>query len=269
MLVRRSQKLTGQRSSRRFKSKTYKDIIKKPPHIPNQTFLKVYWWNGGGKIRTRIKANPELKRIIEKSPDIFVYGEAETPSSYNLNISGYICYLHRSKLNEANNFRRGIAIFYLQKYRFVLSKVYACNNYDIVWMRMKTAQKVIHFCFFYSPGAHHLLSVRKKFYDLFTFQFSKFACMGNVYLLGDTNARLGSLVNDRDINDNLVTNLNQPLLKEFLDYSGVSLLNSIYCKGVPTYEIANKKRSIIDMCFTNAPQSICSFSVDPKPLGVN
>ena len=70
--------------------------------------MKVYWWNVGGKIRTRIKTNPELKRIIEKSPDIFVYGEAETPSSYNLNISGYICYLHRSKLNEANNFRRGI-----------------------------------------------------------------------------------------------------------------------------------------------------------------
>ena len=46
-------------------------------------------------------------------------------------------------------------------------------------------------------------------------------------------------------------------------------MNCIYCKGVPTYEIANKKRSIIDMCFTNAPQSICSFSVDPKPLGVN
>ena len=65
--------------------------------------------------------------------------------------------------------------------------------------------------------------------------------MGYVYLLGDTNARLGSIVNDRDIKGNLVTNLNQPLLKEFLDYSGASLLNSIYFKGVPTYEIANKR----------------------------
>ena len=26
-----------------------------------------------------------------------------------------------------------------------------CSKYDIVWMRLKTASEIIHFCFFYAP----------------------------------------------------------------------------------------------------------------------
>ena len=56
---------------------------------------------------------------------------------------------------------------------------------------------------------------------------------------------------------------------EFLQFSGLVILNSIFCKGAPTYEIAGKKRSIINLCLTNSPDLIHHFEVEPTPFGVN
>ena len=47
------------------------------------------------------------------------------------------------------------------------------------------------------------------------------------------------------------------------------ILNKRYAKGVPTYEIVNRKRSIIDLCLTNAPESVINFEVEPNCFGVN
>ena len=161
---------------------------------------------------------------------MFTYGEAETPSPKNLDIENYICYLHSSKIDSTANFRRGLAIFYLEKYRYSFTKVYACRKYDIVWMRLKTACEIIHFCFFYAPGSHHPLPARTKFYDHFSSQFSKFASLGKVYLIGDTNARLGSLLDDRNFRGQLTSNANKPLFLEFLEYTGSIILNSKYLR---------------------------------------
>ena len=43
----------------------------------------------------------------------------------------------------------------------------------------------------------------------------------------------------------------------------------MYCKGVATYEIPNKNRSIIDLCLTNSTESVQNFEIEPTPLGVN
>ena len=88
-------------------------------------------------------------------------------------------------------------------------------------------------------------------------------------MIGDTNARLGSLLDDKNLRGQITTNPNKELFIEFLQYSGLIILNSIYCKGVPTYEIAGKKRSIIDLCLTNSPEIIHDFKVETTPFGVN
>ena len=238
-----------------------------PPH--RTTFFKFCWWNGGGKIKFRLKSNPALRNFLKIKPDIFAYGESETPSPLGLGVNGYACYVHKSKLSVIDNYRRGLAIFYLIKYQFLLTKVYSSKIYDIVWMRLNISDEPLFFCFFYSPGSHHPLPVRTKFYDELSSSYSKFAQLGKVYLTGDTNARLGHILNDRNVRGKLTINPNQPLLLGFLKYSGVTILNSKFCKGVPTYEIVNKKRSIIDLSLTNSPKSVQSFKVEPTPFGVN
>ena len=200
---------------------------------------------------------------------MFIYGEAETSSPSKLNFEGYICHFHESRLNIEGNFRRGLAIFYLKRYRYRLNLAHSCRKYDIVWMRLRTASEIIHFCFFYCPGSHHPFPVMSKFYSHLQKQFSKFSTLGKVFLVGDTNARLGSVLDDRNLHGQLISNSNKPLFLEFLQYSGLTILNSLYCKGVATYEILNKKRSIIDLSLTNSPHSVHNFEIEPTPFGVN
>ena len=184
-------------------------------------------------------------------------------------IDGYICYLHKAKLSSPNNHRRGLAIFYRKKYRFLFTKAYASNLYDIVWVRLATETENIHFCFFYAPGSHQPLLIRKNFYDIFTKKFAEFAALGKVFLLGDTNARLGSLINDKNLKGQVISNPNKHLFLQFLEYSGLTILNLKYCPGIPTYEIPNKKRSIIDLGLTNTPETVLDFEIERKPFGVN
>ena len=119
---------------------------------PRRTKLfKFCWWNGGGKIIFRLRSNPELRNFLKNKPDLFVYGESETPSPVGLSVNGYACYLHKSKLNIVGNHRRGLAIFYLNKYKFLLTKVYTSKTFDIVWLRLNIARKHLFFCFFIHP----------------------------------------------------------------------------------------------------------------------
>ena len=46
-------------------------------------------------------------------------------------------------------------------------------------------------------------------------------------------------------------------------------VNGLFAKGVPTYEIYGKRKSIIDVCLTNDATLICGFKVLPNILGVN
>ena len=140
-----------------------------------------------------MRTNPELHKLLAKCPDIFIYGEAQTHSPENLSVDGYICYLHKAKLNSPNNYRRRLSIFNRTKYRFLSTKVYTSRQYDFVWVRLVAAAEHIHFCFFYAPGSYHPLPIRRRFYDIFTKKFSEFAALGKVFLIGDTNARLGSV----------------------------------------------------------------------------
>ena len=111
--------------------------------------------------------------------------------------------------------------------------------------------------------------MRTKFYKIFSSNYSRFASLGKVYLLGDTNARLGRLLNDRNVRGKLIINSNQPLFLDFLQYSGLVILNSKFCYGTPTYEIVGKKRSIIDLGLTNSIETVENFEIESTPFGVN
>ena len=88
-------------------------------------------------------------------------------------------------------------------------------------------------------------------------------------MVGDTNARLGPLLDDRSIHGRHTTNSNCPLFRDFLDFTGLTILNRIFCSGVPTYEIVNRKRSIIDLCLTNFPQTVANLVIERTTLGAN
>ena len=93
--------------------------------------------------------------------------------------------------------------------------MYARKIFDIVWIRLKNKNKEIYFCFFYAPGAHLPEEDRFKFYHMLTTSYDKFSAKGEVFLLGDSNARLGNFLNDFNIHGKPISNKNTPLLLGF------------------------------------------------------
>ena len=132
--------------------------------------LQICYWNGGGALVKRLRSNPMLRRIILRdNVDIFCHGETQALRNDLKLLCGFDSYFHDANLsNKSDNYRRGLAIFFRSKYKYSISKVYACRKFDIVWMRLVTSKENIYFCFFYAPGEHHDTPIRRSFYDFFT-----------------------------------------------------------------------------------------------------
>ena len=145
--------------------------------------------------------------------------------------------MHKANLK---GLRRGIVIYYRNKYASVISKVSSSNKFDIIWLRIKSRHKEFMVAFFYAPGISHEEKQRVEFYDELRLGIEKFR-KKEIYLLGDSNARLGEFSGDCDIHGNTRSNKNKTLFMGLLEYTGLKYLNRIYEKGKPTYEIWGKK----------------------------
>ena len=100
--------------------------------LPGMYKFDVCYWNGGGGLLKRLKVNPALRKLLDKNPDIFVYGESGMSTKRGLFLKDYIFIFHRSYIKAADKHRRGLVIFYLKKYQHLISKVYSSNIFEIV-----------------------------------------------------------------------------------------------------------------------------------------
>ena len=134
--------------------------------------------------------------------------------------------LYRAKRNEL---RRVQAVYYREKHANVITKEKSSKRFDILWIRMKAPLEENIFCFFYAPGVNHGEGAREMFYDELRKGVDKFAKeKKTIFLLGDSNARLGEYMNDRNIHGEIKTNLNKSLLLGFLRYTGLICLSRIF-----------------------------------------
>ena len=237
---------------------------------PVDSSLTILYWNGGGCMLSRLSVNPELKLLLSTQPDIFVYAEnlvfSQPGSTLKQILRDYDCY-HLNAVKKTC--RRGISVFYLKKHRFVLSKDLVSKQYDILWVKLENLEQKMVLCFFYAPCENRAESDRTCFYDELREGYKKYSNKINIFLLGDSNARLGSFSNDKSISGKYVSNNNKANFLGFLDYTGLIYLNAIYAKGQPTYEIINRKKSIIDVALTNNLNMVQDFRILPNILGVN
>ena len=161
---------------------------------------------------------------------------------------------------KQNTCRRGIAVFYSAKIKYRLTKDFVSKKFDIMWLRLKLEHKDQIYCFFYAPGANHPDDEITLFYDDLRLGFGRYSNL-EIFMMGDSNARLGSFSQDVNIHGRLVANKNKPHFMGFLSFSGLKYPTGVFCKGTPTYEILGKRRSIIDVCLTNALNQIKDFEV--------
>ena len=41
-----------------------------PSYTKQKVFFRFCWWNGGGKIRMRLRSNPEVLNLLNTKPDV-------------------------------------------------------------------------------------------------------------------------------------------------------------------------------------------------------
>ena len=94
--------------------------------------------------------------------------------------------------------------------------MYACNEYDIVWMRLNTPSLSLYFCCFDAQAPATLFLFVTVFTIFFGQSLQSFSVHGRVYLVGDTNPRLGPVLEDRNLNRRFTSNANEsPFLEVF------------------------------------------------------
>ena len=130
-------------------------------------------------------------------------------------------------------------------------KIWLVRNTISLGLNWKIWSKQWPFAFFTHPGENRSSSERLQFYDELREGYKTYSKKFNIFLLGDSNVRLGSFSQDKNINGQYVSNNNKANFLGFLEYTGLIYLNAIFAKGQPTYEIINRKKSIIDVALTN------------------
>ena len=95
----------------------------------------------------RLNVNPKLKSLLATTkPDIFAYAESmvHTNSKQSLQtlLPGYDCFHH---IAVKDSCRRGISVFFLEKYRWITAKIQVSQKYDILWIKMENAQHQLVF----------------------------------------------------------------------------------------------------------------------------
>ena len=109
-----------------------------------------------------------------------------------------------------------------------LKRIVGKKKIDILWIKLATKSKPLYFSFFYAPGVHIHEDVRIRFYKILSNSYKKFAKKGDIYFLGDANARLGTFTNDLNIHVNPVTHKIKTLFMVFTEYCGLTLLNNVF-----------------------------------------
>ena len=92
--------------------------------------MTVSWWNGGGKISSRIMVNPVLQQFLTTKPDIFAYGEAQAVRvTKEMSIAGYKTIIRKAKMKGQ---RRGMVIYYKNKLANIITKQSSSKKFDIL-----------------------------------------------------------------------------------------------------------------------------------------
>ena len=231
--------------------------------------------------------------------DLILLTETWTSNISNLNLSGYECInCPRLKCNrKAKRDSGGITIYYKQQLHNHIELI-KTNQVGIVWFKISkqflSVENDVYFCVCYIPpeGSAVYRNIRSSlfevdFFELLNQDIMLYNNLGDVYLTGDLNSRVGqnpdyihnidldrfidlptddtpsSFVFDRKSNDkqcNMFGNKLLSLCKE----NNIKIVNGRLEEGKFTYHCLNRNRacgSVVDYIITNAINFNCISSV--------
>ena len=188
-----------------------------------------------------------------KKFDFITLVETWLPANPSINIEVYYCYNRsRTKSKQARRYSGGIRVWVKKTLRKGVS-FFSSKSNELVWWKLDkmffNMEEDIYVCSVYIPSSNskYFGKIEKDPYDELQAQILHYSRLSKIILMGDFNARKGSL---SDSTENGL--LNDFQLTGDSDQTDIHLGNEKFGKLHSLDQITNKyDRSLINICFSN------------------
>ena len=222
--------------------------------------------NIGGKPASRLAKGGTLdKHILKHKPIVIALTETRRKRKDIPEIKGYSMFT----LDPPQGSSGGIVVYFNNSLSFRTSKVFVSTEHNIIWVLLQhheTSTNDLYLCVVYAPQAYSTTSIKSAFYDELNGTTAKFQEKpGHRIIVGDFNARLGSVTGDHSFNSN------QKVFTEYINNRALRNINVIKAYGQYTFHnITTGDRSIIDYLLTDmSPPNILEHEVLDGALGTS
>lgn len=222
-------------------------------------FKKLFVRIGSLNCRGKLAAHSQELHGLLKRRQVDILGVQEVNSHLPISVQGYSWLPGLDKFTRPTH-HLGIGCLVKKELNGLVNVVHTDPSHEFMWLKLagRGSTQDTFVCVAYCLTQKHSVEKRRDMYASLLETCSRYQSKGEVLLVGDFNARLGSITGDKDT----ITS-NGKLLQSFLHSafadgeSGayLSLLNTAFdCKGLPT-RCENGRTSIIDYLIT-APESL-------------
>ena len=220
----------------------------------NKAFVRVASLNS----RNKVTANAQELQTLMHRKQIDILAVQEVKSHLPVTVKGYVWHAGQDRFTRPKH-HVGLGFLIKNEIKGLVNVVHTDKAQEFMWLKVAGKGNVqdTFICNLYCLTHQHPIAKRQEMYASLLESCTQFLSKGEVLLVGDFNARLSTISEDRDSNPN--GKLLQSFLRSaFADGDNdmfLSLLNTAFeCRGLPT-RCENGRTSIIDYLIT-APESL-------------
>ena len=203
-------------------------------YIYKQNELSIYYWNINGLSYSKLNSKA-FNLILGQKPDIIALAELK----YNVNI----CIPNYDLIEIRTPSRKhGIAMLCRTEIRSSISRTWKLDNCDLICCLISKFLIIACYC---PPTSQLNIGIISNFW-LNLDEILKNNSWRQIIIIGDFNARLGSLTGDHLLG----RNINTTRLREIINNYQLKIINNKKHYGKYTFQ-RNKGHSIIDLVLTN------------------
>ena len=222
------------------------------------TFTKAFIRVASLNSRNKVTANAQELQLLLQRKRIDILAVQEVKSHLPVIVNGYAWHPGQDRFTRPNH-HVGLGFLIKKDIKGLVTVIRSDTTQEFMWLKVagKGTVQDTFICNVYCLTHQHPIAKRQEMYATLLESCTQFLSKGEVLLVGDFNARLGAISEDRD------SNPNGKLLQSFLrsafadgdNDTFLSLLNTSFeCRGLPT-RCENGRTSIIDYLIT-APESL-------------
>ena len=230
--------------------------------------LKIAFMNINGNARTKINHDhPYLHQLLyTHNPDILIFIDTRVKNIPNWKLNGFKLIAYKPP-TSTDDYIGGILIYRKYNISNKIKIIQKTHSYNTIWISISTnnyeAKPIYLSVNYIRPMKATNIPRNTKYFKNLINDTNKYKSQcSEMYIVGDFNARLPTITDDR------VTNAHSNLMLNFLDKTNVKIANPFWAPNVLTClaKTKNGGGSIIDYVTTDNLTNISDLRIDPHPI---